>query len=186
MTRGPRASISSATTSTDLTDGRQAQMQPAIPVRPARRRRMPNMAAGPGWSISRPQPRRTAGVRALTKSWADHTPLNPVRRPADSDLPSMRSSADASDVEGREQIILIENPCMTLRFGRSVVRSGGAGSRLSCRPVTAWLSDDVPAPPGLAVVWLIRGANAGRSDIRYARHGSLQVEQEGRSGGWRL
>jgi hypothetical protein len=43
---------------------------------------------------------------------------------------------------------------------RSVERSRRADSRAACRPVVAWLSNDVSACRGLAVAWLKRGANA--------------------------
>lgn len=53
---------------------------------------------------------------------------------------------------------LLQTRCRRYGLGRSVERSGRPGSHIRCRPVTVWLSNDVPACRVLAVAWLIRGA----------------------------
>src|SRR5262249_290862 len=58
---------------------------------------------------------------------------------------------------------------------------GGAGAYMGWRR-RAWLSKDMPACGGLAVAWLVRRANAPRSGIRHARHGSLPFVMVVRSG----
>lgn len=60
-------------------------------------------------------------------------------------------------------------------FALAFERSRRAGSRTACRPQfpCGLALERGAGPSGLAVVWLERGANARRSGIRHARHGSF-------------
>ena len=57
---------------------------------------------------------------------------------------------------------------------------GRPGSHIRCRPVMAWLPNDVPACRDLAAAWLVRGATPDRSGIRHARRGPTWRKAEGK------
>src|SRR6266516_3300820 len=81
----------------------------------------------------------------------------------------------------RTRSALLKNRCQALRFGswRPEVPAGLALIS-GCRPVMAWLPDDVPACRDLAAAWLVRGATPGRSGIRHARRGPAWRKAEGK------